>query len=79
MLTLHDRIYHFVFRITLFRVAGALIIVLGLYLIIWGKSKDSTLSDSRNDELGIVDLNPTQEKNHNEISKSEIVDGEASV
>ncbi|CAI9273529.1 unnamed protein product [Lactuca saligna] len=61
------------------RVIGALIIVLGLYLIIWGKGKDSTLSDSRNDELGIVDLNPTQEKSHNEISKSEIVDAEASV
>lgn len=57
------------------RVVGALIIVLGLYLIIWGKSKDSTLSDSRSDEVEMLDPDPTQDKNHDGFSKPDIIDG----
>ncbi|KAD7480071.1 hypothetical protein E3N88_03207 [Mikania micrantha] len=37
------------------RIIGASVIVIGLYLIIWGKSKDSGLSDSRNDEAEMID------------------------
>ncbi|KAI3734849.1 hypothetical protein L6452_14329 [Arctium lappa] len=36
-------------RLVLGRVVGAFIIVVGLYLIIWGKSKDSSLSSSKNE------------------------------
>ncbi|KAI3793365.1 hypothetical protein L1987_35983 [Smallanthus sonchifolius] len=45
------------------RIVGALVIVIGLYLIIWGKSKDSSLSDSGNDEVEMIDQERTPGKN----------------
>lgn len=57
------------------RVIGALVIVLGLYLIIWGKSKDTSLSDARNNEVEMNDQETTPDKNPDDISKSETVDG----
>ncbi|XP_076903584.1 WAT1-related protein At2g39510-like [Bidens hawaiensis] len=37
------------------RITGALIVVVGLYLIIWGKNDDSSLPDSGNDEVEMID------------------------
>ncbi|KAM7489902.1 hypothetical protein LguiB_027386 [Lonicera macranthoides] len=37
------------------RLIGAIIIVIGLYLVIWGKSKDHNLSNSNKDDQ-IVDV-----------------------
>ncbi|KAK1409492.1 hypothetical protein QVD17_36018 [Tagetes erecta] len=38
------------------RIVGALVIVIGLYLIIWGKSKDSSLPDeASNDEVEMIE------------------------
>ncbi|KAJ9539999.1 hypothetical protein OSB04_026505 [Centaurea solstitialis] len=55
------------------RVVGAIIIIIGLYMIIWGKSKDSSLSDSRNEEVEIShDEETSADKN---VSKSEVDDG----
>ncbi|XP_071707081.1 WAT1-related protein At2g39510-like [Rutidosis leptorrhynchoides] len=61
-------------QMNLGRVVGALVIVVGLYLIIWGKSKDSSLSDSRNIEIEVTDLITTADKNSDGITKSDIVD-----
>ncbi|KAI3520022.1 hypothetical protein L1887_09243 [Cichorium endivia] len=57
------------------RVVGALIIVLGLYLIIWGKSKDSSLTDSRSTEIDTVDRETTPDKNGDGNLKPNIIDG----
>ena len=58
-----------------FRVIGAAVIVIGLYLIIWGKSKDSSLTDSRNSDIEIVDQETILEKDPEGNSKPDIVDG----
>lgn len=57
-----------------FRIIGALIIVFGLYLIIWGKSKDSTLTNSisHGEELVHQETIPD---NPDGTSKSDITDG----
>ncbi|KAK3028829.1 hypothetical protein RJ639_038656 [Escallonia herrerae] len=41
------------------RVLGAIIIVLGLYLVIWGKRKDQDLSNCGGDQIASVDLHMT--------------------
>ncbi|KAI3799804.1 hypothetical protein L1987_35107 [Smallanthus sonchifolius] len=50
-------------QMNLGRIVGALVIVIGLYLIIWGKSKDSSLSDSGNNEVEMIDQETTLAKN----------------
>ncbi|XP_024988841.1 WAT1-related protein At2g39510 [Cynara cardunculus var. scolymus] len=55
------------------RVVGAIIIVIGLYLIIWGKSKDKSLSDSRNEEVEMHDDEGARPNKN--VIKSEIEDG----
>ncbi|KAK9061207.1 hypothetical protein SSX86_018387 [Deinandra increscens subsp. villosa] len=45
------------------RIVGAVVIVIGLYLIIWGKSKDSGLTDSINDEVETTDEETSSDKN----------------
>ncbi|KAK2996342.1 hypothetical protein RJ639_026222 [Escallonia herrerae] len=42
-----------------FRVLGAIIIVLGLYLVIWGKRKDQDLSNCGGDQIASVDPHMT--------------------
>ncbi|PWA76170.1 eamA domain, WAT1-related protein [Artemisia annua] len=49
-------------RLVLGRVVGAFIIVAGLYLIIWGKSKDSSLSSSKTNEVEIFDQEKSNTK-----------------
>lgn len=62
-------------ELNVFRVIGAAVIVIGLYLIIWGKSKDSSLTDSRNSDIEIVDQETILEKDPEGNSKLDIVDG----
>lgn len=49
-------------RLVLGRVIGAFIIVIGLYLIIWGKSKDSSLSSSKNTNVEMSDQETSIDK-----------------
>ncbi|KVI04947.1 WAT1-related protein At2g39510-like [Cynara cardunculus var. scolymus] len=58
-------------RLVLGRVVGAFIIVVGLYLIIWGKSKDSSLSSSKTKEIETSDI----EKPYLETCKDQDQDG----
>nr|XP_043634923.1 WAT1-related protein At2g39510-like [Erigeron canadensis] len=62
-------------EIHLGRVVGAMVIVIGLYLIIWGKSKDASLSDSRNNEIEVATQETIPDKNLNGIQKFDFVDG----
>ncbi|KAL7590588.1 hypothetical protein Lser_V15G36257 [Lactuca serriola] len=67
-------------RLLLGRVVGAFIIVLGLYLIIWGKSKDSSLSSSKNNDIEMFDKETSNDKNQDSIIVSkEGHKGEANV
>ena len=52
---------------------GAFIIVVGLYLIIWGKSKDSSSSSSKNNEIETFDI----ETSYLETSKDKDQDHDA--
>lgn len=59
---------------------GAFIIVLGLYLIIWGKSKDSSLSSSKNNDVEMFDKETSNDKNQDStIVSKEGHKGEANV
>ncbi|KAI3817742.1 hypothetical protein L1987_11540 [Smallanthus sonchifolius] len=62
--------FTFAERLVLGRVAGAFIIVLGLYLIIWGKSKDSSLSSSSSNEVEICDQESCDDKDLNDPKAS---------
>ncbi|KAL4575116.1 hypothetical protein LXL04_021957 [Taraxacum kok-saghyz] len=67
-------------RLLLGRVVGAFIIVLGLYLIIWGKSKDSSLSNGKNDDMGMFDKETSNDKNQdNTLVSKDNHKGEANV
>ncbi|CAI9296006.1 unnamed protein product [Lactuca saligna] len=67
-------------RLLLGRVVGAFIIVLGLYLIIWGKSKDSSLSSSKNNDVDMFDKETSNDKNQDStIVSKEGHKGEANV
>ncbi|KAI7749775.1 hypothetical protein M8C21_012133 [Ambrosia artemisiifolia] len=57
-------------RLVLGRVLGALIIVGGLYLIIWGKSKDSTLASSNSSEVEICDQEKCDDKDLDDAIKA---------
>nr|GEW90151.1 WAT1-related protein At2g39510-like [Tanacetum cinerariifolium] len=63
-------------QIEMGRVIGAAVIVIGLYLIIWGKSKDLSLTDSRNSDIeNVVQETIILEKDAEDNSKPYIVDG----
>lgn len=67
-------------RLVLGRVVGAFIIVLGLYLIIWGKSKDSSLSSSKSNDVEMFDKETSDDKNQdNTTTSKEDHKGEANV
>lgn len=67
-------------RLVLGRVVGAFIIVLGLYLIIWGKSKDSSLSSSKSNDLEMFDKETSDDKGQdNKMALKEDHKGEANV
>ncbi|MFS7961451.1 putative EamA domain-containing protein [Helianthus anomalus] len=57
-------------RLVLGRVLGAFIIVAGLYLIIWGKSKDSSLSSSNSSEVEISDQETCDNKDLDDAKAS---------
>ncbi|XP_071732848.1 WAT1-related protein At2g39510-like [Rutidosis leptorrhynchoides] len=65
-------------RLVLGRVVGAFIIVIGLYLIIWGKSKDSSLSSPKTIEVETSDdqNTPKDKDRDNEKSLNEDQRGE---
>ncbi|KAL9999135.1 putative EamA domain-containing protein [Helianthus debilis subsp. tardiflorus] len=58
-------------QINVGRIVGAIIIVIGLYLIIWGKSKDPGLPDSRSNEVEMIDEETSPDKNQ----ESDVVAG----
>ncbi|KAJ0657761.1 putative EamA domain-containing protein [Helianthus annuus] len=58
-------------QINIGRIVGAIIIVIGLYLIIWGKSKDPGLPDSRSNEVEMIDEETSPDKNQ----ESDVVAG----
>ncbi|XP_076908289.1 WAT1-related protein At2g39510-like [Bidens hawaiensis] len=57
-------------QLVLGRVVGAFIIVVGLYLIIWGKTKDSSLSRSDSSEVEICDQETCNEKDQDDTKAS---------
>ncbi|XP_076957181.1 WAT1-related protein At2g39510-like [Bidens hawaiensis] len=57
-------------KLVLGRVVGAFIIVAGLYLIIWGKSKDSNLSRSDSSEVEICDQETCNGKDQDDTKAS---------
>ncbi|KAJ0470611.1 putative EamA domain-containing protein [Helianthus annuus] len=58
-------------QINVGRIVGAIIIVIGLYLIIWGKSKDPGLPDSRSNEVEMINEETSPDKNQ----ESDVVAG----
>ncbi|KAK9282896.1 hypothetical protein L1049_011121 [Liquidambar formosana] len=53
------------------RVIGAIVIITGLYLVIWGKSKDQLPSKSNSsDQVAPIDHQPTAAKNDNDVETS---------
>ncbi|KAK3028828.1 hypothetical protein RJ639_038655 [Escallonia herrerae] len=59
-------------QLDLGRIVGAIVIVVGLYLVIWGKSKDQSSSETDRDQVAQID-HETNTANDAKTSKHDIV------